>query len=114
MARSRPWPCCRWLAARALFTQAPGDDDADPLPVRAEPAVAALAERACWAARSSCAPPASAPWRRRDWDLAQFELASSGRTRLMRRLAAPRARLARAPRVARRALARARHWPRRS
>ena len=83
-------------AAKALATLAAPAEDAPP--VRAEPAVAALAEnllgrpielhsasqRALAAARG-------------DWDLAQFDLASSGRTRTLRRLGGIVNSFARAP-----------------
>ena len=85
-------------AARALFTQAPGDEDEDPLPVRAEPAVAALAERLLGRpVQLRTASQRALAAARGDWDLAQFDLASSGRTRLMRRLGSAAGAFARAP-----------------
>ena len=83
-------------AARALFTQAAGDED--PLPVRAEPAVAALAERLLGRpVRLRTAGERALAAARGDWDLAQFDLVSSGRMRLARRLASAANRFARAP-----------------
>ena len=85
-------------AARALFTQAPGDEDENPLPVRAEPAVAALAERLLGRpVQLRTASQRALAAARGDWDLAQFDLASSGRTRLMRRLGSAAGAFARAP-----------------
>ena len=75
----------------------PEDEDAAPL-VRAEPAVAALAEqtlgqRATLHTASQRALEAA----RGDWDLAQFELASTGRTRALRKAGSVASALLHAP-----------------
>ena len=75
----------------------PDDEDAAPL-VRAEPAVAALAEqtlgqRATLHTASQRALEAA----RGDWDLAQFELASTGRTRALRKAGSVASALLHAP-----------------
>lgn len=72
-------------AGAPLAPAAPGDEE-DALVVRAEPAVAALAERTLGQrvvlhTASQRAMDAA----RGDWDLAQFDLASTGRTRALRR-----------------------------
>lgn len=83
-------------AAKALLAQAAGDEAAPPL--RAEPAVAALAERLLGRpVQLRTASQRALAAARGDWDLAQFDLASSGRTRLMRRLGSAAGAFARAP-----------------
>ncbi|MBS0508004.1 MAG: general secretion pathway protein GspL [Proteobacteria bacterium] len=83
-------------AARALMTQAPAGEDAPPM--RAEPAVAALAERLLGRpVQLHTASQRALAAARGDWDLAQFDLASSGRTRLLRRLGSAAGTFARAP-----------------
>ena len=85
-------------AARARGTPAPGAADDDPRPVRAEPAVAALAERLLGRpVQLRTASQRALAAARGDWDLAQFDLASSGRTRLMRGLGSAAGAFARAP-----------------
>ncbi|KQO14808.1 type II secretion system protein GspL [Acidovorax sp. Leaf78] len=64
---------------------APGDED-DALVVRAEPAVAALAERTLGQRVAlHTASQRALDAARSDWDLAQFDLASTGRTRALRK-----------------------------
>ena len=62
------------------------DAESNPLVVRAEPAVAAMAERTL-AQRVTLQTPSERALEaaRGDWDLAQFDLASTGRTRAMRK-----------------------------
>ena len=73
-------------------------DDSSAVPIHAEPAVAALAEKTVGrpvqlATHSSRALLAA----RGDWDLAQFDLASSGRTRALRKAASLASALLHAP-----------------
>ena len=83
-------------AAPALAAMAPAAEDAPP--VRAEPAVAALAERLLGRpVQIHTASQRALAAARGDWDLAQFDLASSGRTRALRRLGAAANAFARAP-----------------
>ncbi len=85
--------------ARAGTVAGTGTDDEDAAPlVRAEPAVAALAEqtlgqRATLHTASQRALEAA----RGDWDLAQFELASTGRTRALRKAGSVASALLHAP-----------------
>ena len=85
--------------ARAGTVAGTGSDDEDATPlVRAEPAVAALAEqtlgqRATLHTASQRALEAA----RGDWDLAQFELASTGRTRALRKAGSVASALLHAP-----------------
>ena len=85
--------------ARAGTVPATGPEDGDDAPVvRAEPAVAALAEqtlgqRATLHTASQRALEAA----RGDWDLAQFELASTGRTRALRKAGSVASALLHAP-----------------
>lgn len=76
------------LTMARLGTAPISDADAEnnPLVVRAEPAVAALAERTL-AQRVTLQTPSERALQaaRGDWDLAQFDLASTGRTRAMRK-----------------------------
>lgn len=83
-------------AAPALAALAPAGDDAPA--VRAEPAVAALAERLLGRpVQLHTASQRALAAARGDWDLAQFDLASSGRQRALRRLGAAANAFARAP-----------------
>ncbi len=74
-------------ATAATWLGAPGEDDP---PVRAEPAVVALAERLLAPRRIQLQTAAERMLAatRSPWNLAQFDLASSGGTRLLRRAAA--------------------------
>lgn len=64
----------------------PTDTDAPPLPLHAEPAVAALAERTLGRpAALHTASQRALDAARGAWDLAQFDLASTGRTRALRK-----------------------------
>lgn len=73
-----------------------GEDDA--LVVRAEPAVAALAERALGQRASlHTASQRALEAARGDWDLAQFDLASTGRTRALRQAGSVASALINAP-----------------
>lgn len=72
------------LARAGLAPDAPADGD-DATVVRAEPAVAALAERTLGQRVAlHTASQRALEAARSDWDLAQFELASTGRTRALR------------------------------
>lgn len=72
-------------AAATWAATAPAAEDAPP--VRAEPAVAALAERLLGRpVELHTASQRALAAARGDWDLAQFDLASSGRTRVLRKL----------------------------
>ncbi len=83
-----------WLGASA---QAAGDAAA-PAPLRAEPAVATLAERLLGRpVELHTASQRALQAARGDWDLAQFDLASSGRTRALRKAGSAAGLLARAP-----------------
>jgi len=83
-----------WLGASA---QAAGDAAA-PEPLRAEPAVATLAERLLGRpVELHTASQRALQAARGDWDLAQFDLASSGRTRALRKAGSAAGLLARAP-----------------
>ncbi|GAA6120371.1 type II secretion system protein GspL [Acidovorax sp. FG27] len=82
-----------WLGA----TAAPADGAA-PAALRAEPAVAALAERLLGRpVELRTASQRALEAARGDWDLAQFDLASSGRTRALRKAGSAAGLLARAP-----------------
>jgi len=84
-----------WLGASA---PAPADGAAAPAPLRAEPAVAALAERLLGRpVELRTASQRALEAARGDWDLAQFDLASSGRTRALRKAGSAAGLLARAP-----------------
>lgn len=75
----------------------PDDEDAAPL-VRAEPAVAALAEQTLGQhATLHTASQRALEAARGDWDLAQFELASTGRTRALRKAGSVASALLHAP-----------------
>ncbi|WP_313071708.1 type II secretion system protein GspL [Melaminivora sp.] len=78
-------PASAAATAQALLGPAPEDGP----PVRAEPAVVALAERllAPRPVRLQTTAERALAATRGPWDLAQFDLASSGRTRALRRLA---------------------------
>ncbi|WP_367066152.1 type II secretion system protein GspL [Oryzisolibacter sp. LB2S] len=81
-------------AARGLIAGATEDSP----PVRAEPAVAALAERLLGRrVQLRTASERALAAARGPWDLAQFDLASSGHRRLLRRLGSAANALARAP-----------------
>ncbi len=83
-------------SAPALLPPAGGD--ADPAPVHAEPAVAALAERVLGRpVQIQTASQRMLDAARGDWDLAQFDLASSGRTRALRKLGSAANTFLRAP-----------------
>ncbi len=72
--------------AGAPAEAAPQDGDDDALVVRAEPAVAALAERTLvQRVVLHTASQRALDAARSDWDLAQFDLASTGRTRALRK-----------------------------
>ena len=74
------------------------DDDDDALVVRAEPAVAALAERTLGQRVAlHTASQRALDAARGDWDLAQFDLASTGRTRALRKLGSAASALLYAP-----------------
>ncbi|RYF63466.1 MAG: general secretion pathway protein GspL, partial [Comamonadaceae bacterium] len=75
------------MLARPGLAQSAGNDDDDDAPVvRAEPAVAALAERTLGQRVAlHTASQRALDAARSDWDLAQFDLASTGRTRALRR-----------------------------
>ena len=78
-------PMALALARAGLPPQAAAGDEDDALVVRAEPAVAALAERALGQrATLHTASQRALEAARGDWDLAQFDLASTGRTRALR------------------------------
>lgn len=82
-------PLTETAATLARAGALPGADapaDPEPLTVRAEPAVAALAERVL-GQRVVLQTPAQRAMEaaRGEWDLAQFELASTGRTRALRK-----------------------------
>lgn len=82
--------------AKTRLAPAAGDEDAPP--VRAEPAVAALAEQLLGRpVQLHTAGQRALAAARGDWDLAQFDLASSGRKRLLRRLGTAASAFARAP-----------------
>lgn len=94
------------LAAAAALAARPADDA--PPAVRAEPAVAALAERLLSRpVQLHTASQRALVAARGDWDLAQFDLASTGHTRALRKLGSGASAFARAPqwRAARWALA---------
>ncbi|XAH22700.1 type II secretion system protein GspL [Xylophilus sp. GW821-FHT01B05] len=85
-------------AASLALTTPPPEADAAPLPILAEPAVAALAEQL--AGRPVQLHTSTARWlaaARSPWDLAQFDLASSGRRRVTKRAGALLGELLRAP-----------------
>ncbi|MFN7857452.1 MAG: type II secretion system protein GspL [Acidovorax sp.] len=77
----------------------PGTDEQGPPPVlRAEPAVAALAERTLGQRVAlHTASQRALDAARSDWDLAQFDLASSGRTRALRKVGTTASALLNAP-----------------
>ena len=85
--------------AGATTAQGVGDPDAaPPAPLRAEPAVATLAERLLGRpAEIHTASQRALAAARGSWDLAQFDLASSGRTRALRKAGSAAGLLARAP-----------------
>lgn len=75
-------------SSRSLIGPAtnPTDIETPPLPLHAEPAVAALAERTLGRqAALQTASQRALDAARSDWDLAQFDLASTGRTRALRK-----------------------------
>nr|WP_296017711.1 type II secretion system protein GspL [uncultured Acidovorax sp.] len=77
---------------------AAGEGEDDALVVRAEPAVAALAERALGQRASlHTASQRALEAARGDWDLAQFDLASTGRTRALRQAGSVASALINAP-----------------
>ena len=77
---------------------AAGDAEDDALVVRAEPAVAALAERALGQRVAlHTASQRALEAARGDWDLAQFDLASTGRTRALRQVGSVASALINAP-----------------
>ncbi|MBV7428644.1 general secretion pathway protein GspL [Acidovorax sp. sif1233] len=74
------------LARAGMPAQAASGEDGDAPVVRAEPAVAALAERTLGQrAALHTASQRALEAARGDWDLAQFDLASTGRTRALRK-----------------------------
>ncbi len=84
------------LSGAALALAGASEDN--PIPVRAEPAVAALAERVlARPVQLESASERALQAARSDWDLAQFDLASSGRTRRLRKAGALAGALLRAP-----------------
>lgn len=95
------------LAAGAALAARPTPDET-PAPARAEPAVASLAERLLSRpVQLHTASQRALAAARGDWDLAQFDLASTGRTRALRKLGGAASTFVRAPqwRAARWALA---------
>jgi len=86
------------LSPMALTLARAGADDDDALVVRAEPAVAALAERTLGQRVAlHTASQRALDAARGDWDLAQFDLASTGRTRALRKLGSAASALLYAP-----------------
>ena len=84
--------------ALTLARAGAGVDDDDALVVRAEPAVAALAERTLGQRVAlHTASQRALDAARGDWDLAQFDLASTGRTRALRKLGSAASALLYAP-----------------
>ena len=89
-------PMALTLARGGLPAAPDGEDDA--IVVRAEPAVAALAERTLnTRVALHTASQRALEAARGDWDLAQFELASTGRTRALRKLGSLASALLHAP-----------------
>ena len=89
-------PMALSLARGGLPAAPDGEDDA--IVVRAEPAVAALAERTLnTRVALHTASQRALEAARGDWDLAQFELASTGRTRALRKLGSLASALLHAP-----------------
>lgn len=87
-------PSLDWVGA----TRPAADDAAAPALLRAEPAVATLAERLLGRpVELHTASQRALAAARGDWDLAQFDLASSGRTRALRKAGSAAGLLARAP-----------------
>lgn len=86
-----------WAGANRA-PDAAGADAPPPAPLRAEPAVAALAERLLGRpVEIHTAGQRALAAARGEWDLAQFDLASSGRTRALRKAGSAASQLARAP-----------------
>lgn len=92
-------PAAPALARAGLpSSAAAGEGEDDALVVRAEPAVAALAERALGQRASlHTASQRALEAARGDWDLAQFDLASTGRTRALRQAGSVASALINAP-----------------
>lgn len=86
------------LSGAALALAGPVPPGEDPLPVLAEPAVAALAEKTLGRpVRLQTDSERALLAARGDWDLAQFDLANSGRTRALRKAGSLAGALLRAP-----------------